>query len=511
MPKKVARPMVSLNRDGQQSLFEPAAPSPVPAQAPRQVHFNNPDPGELRVGHDTLYAHLQRVGAKDALVVRELLQSQDWSAFESRYSPDGRRAYHPALMSGIIVYGLMRGISSLRELERFARVDVACWWVSGGIFPDHSVLGRFIDTHGQQISESLFAGVAQAALKRTGSTRESVAGDGTVIEAMSTRFGIMKREAAARRLEALEQAGESDSAEAQSLEQMCEVLDQRHRDNGGRGHRQLNPQEPEAVILKQKHAAGYRASYVATVMANDERVVVDAELGVGNELAPMQEMIGRLPEESKQLLVDGGFRAAALLEQAQDQDIEVLAPASGSEPGEKRKPSKYFRADQFAYDERRDVVICPAGHELRRYARYRHTERRRYKTKACFDCPLHDQCTSRKQRIIERTRATRVREQLAQRMSDPDKVQRYRQRKAMVEPVFSVLRLRQGFNRFRRRHARGARLEMMLHLIAYNLGRAVTAGLLLLIWVQKHWSSPIQGQNEPREIASDVTAVTFAR
>ena len=489
MSNKLSRPMVSIDRDGQQSLFGEASPAPPPPpQAPRQAHFNNPDPRELRAGQSTLHAHLIAVGERDALVVRELLQGQDWSAFEARYSPEGRHAYHPALMAGIVLYGLMRGVNTLRDLERFARVDLGCWWVSGGILPDHSVLGRFIHRHEQELSESLFSGVVEATLKGTGSGRASLAGDGTVVEAMSSHFGVLKREAAGNRLEQLRQDEEHDGDEAQQLEQMCEVLDARHREAGRRGHRRLNPQEPEAVVLKQKNGTGYRPAYVPTVLANDARVVVDAELGVGHELVPMQQMIGRLPEESKELLVDGGFRAASLLEQAEDKEIEVLAPATGGEPGaDKAKPKrpKYFPSDQFAYDEQRDEVTCPAGQKLQRFAKYRHSERRRYKTKACFSCPLHDQCTSKKQRVIERTRATRMREQLMQRMSDPDKVERYRQRKAMVEPVFSVLRLRQRLTRFRRRHARGARLELLLHLMAYNLSRVVAAQLLRLFCRKK--------------------------
>lgn len=511
MHKKLARPMVSIERDGQQSLFgEVESPPP---QAPRKAHFNNPDPGELRVGMTTLYRHLQQVGVNDALVVREVLQAQDWSEFEAQYSPDGRRAYHPALMTGIVLYGLMRGVNALRGLERFARVDLGCWWVSGGILPDHSVLGRFIQQHETQLSESLFAGVVTAALKSTQSGRESLAGDGTVVEAMISHYGVLKREAAGQRLAALKQAGEDHSEEGERLAQMCEVLDERHRDNGGRGHRQLNPHEPEAVILKQKNSKGYRPAYVPAVLANDARVVVEAELGIGHELASMQEMIGRLPEESKELLLDSGFRAASLLEQAKGKEIEVLAPASGGEPGsaKTRQPSKYFRTDQFAYDEQRDVVTCPAGQKLKRFAKYRHSERRRYKTRACFDCPLHDQCTSKKQRTIERTRATWIREDLAKRMSDPQKQERYRQRKAMVEPVFSVLRLKQGLTRFRRRHAQGARLELMLHLIAYNLSRVVAAGFLSLFWCFQRALSLIRGRMAMRKCSPDFPTALMHR
>ncbi|MCQ8103767.1 transposase [Methylomonas sp. SURF-2] len=41
---------------------------------------------------------------------------------------------------GIILYGILQGLSSLRDLERLARSDVACWWLSGSIMPDHSVI-----------------------------------------------------------------------------------------------------------------------------------------------------------------------------------------------------------------------------------------------------------------------------------------------------------------------------------------------------------------------------------
>ncbi len=58
-------------------------------------------------------------------------------------------------------------------------------------------------------------------------------------------------------------------------------------------------------------------------------------------------------------------------------------------------------------------------------------------------------------------------------MVDPEKQRCYRQPQAMVEPVFSVLRLKQGLNRFRRRGLRGARRELARHIMAYNLGRAL--------------------------------------
>ena len=63
-------------------------------------------------------------------------------------------------------------------------------------------------------------------------------------------------------------------------------------------------------------------------------------------------------------------------------------------------------------------------------------------------------------------------------MTDPERRRRYPQRQAMVEPVFSVLKQRQGPTRFRRRGLAGVRREFALHVMAYNLGRAVARGAI---------------------------------
>ena len=59
----------------------------------------------------------------------------------------GRAPYAPQLMVGLILYGVMQGVHSLRKLERLARLDLGCLWVTGGIAPDHANIGRFIVLH----------------------------------------------------------------------------------------------------------------------------------------------------------------------------------------------------------------------------------------------------------------------------------------------------------------------------------------------------------------------------
>lgn len=476
MTDPIRRPMVEIDRDPQLGLF---TPEPVKSKTPAPlapVSFLDPDPAEIFLGQTHLADHLKAAGVRDALVVREVLRGLDFSAFEAHYKAGGRPPFAPASMVGIVLYGLMHGVSSLRDLERFARLDLGCMWVSGGNMPDHSVLGRFIVRHSEELAAVLFAQVVQAVLARTRSSAASVAGDGTVIEAMCSRYEILTQEAAAARLENLP---DTEVEQRERLKTMLTTLEQRRAEQGGRGHQNLNPSEPDAAVLRFKGSRGSGAGYVPTVLANDARVVIDAEVGSSNELAPMQAMLARQADVVDEVLLDAGFRSEALLESMIEQDISVLMPAVGGERG--ITPSKYFPQRLFVYDADADVYRCPAGQTLTRKARYRKGERARYATRACFDCQLRDQCTQRKRRVIERTRASELREGLADVMAQRQARVRYADRQAMVEPVFAQLRGGQGLNRFRRRGLDKVRVEFRLHIMAYNLSRAVAAQVALLL------------------------------
>lgn len=72
----------------------------------------------------SLEEHLRQSGIRAPFVVADLLDDQDWMPFEERYAATGRAPYAPRAMMGLILYGIMHGVSSLRSLERLARVDL---------------------------------------------------------------------------------------------------------------------------------------------------------------------------------------------------------------------------------------------------------------------------------------------------------------------------------------------------------------------------------------------------
>lgn len=466
-PSQIRRPVVKINSGPQQALFDiPAEPVTRQQQSscPQKIQFHDPDPNYLRFGERSLREHLLQVGIKDAVLIREIIDEQDFSAFVQRYQPTGRRSYAPRAMAGLILYGLIRGISSLRDLERLSRVDLGCMWVTGGIAPDHSVLGRFIHRHAEELSETLFEGLLESVLKRTNSGRQQLAGDATIMEAMGSRYALLEGEA-------LEQ-GRTDEERAQR-QHLKKELERRREESGGRGHTSGHPGEPEASVLKQKGGSYFRPSYVPAILANDQRVVVDAELDGQHELRPMAKLIRR--QDFETLSLDNGFLAEELLEDAVENNRDLLVAVKQPSP----RAGKYFGDHRFVYDEERDAYSCPAGQQLTRVRRGRsgHQDKpyTEYQTKACIECPLREKCTQRKHRTIRRSRATELREGMSLVMAQRPARRRYAQHRSWVEPVFSSLRLRQGLNRFRRKGLANARLEFRLHIMAYNISRAWAA------------------------------------
>jgi Transposase DDE domain len=108
-----------------------------------------------------------------------------------------------------------------------------------------------------------------------------------------------------------------------------------------------------------------------------------------------------------------------------------------------------------------------------------------YSTKSCHDCRLREKCTSSKNgRQLKRYDGDELKDALLQVMEHPQAKKRLRQRKAMVEPVFSHLRLRQNFNRFRRKGLINVRVEFSLQIMAYNISRAIARHLFVLYFAQ---------------------------
>ena len=131
--------------------------------------------------------------------------------------------------------------------------------------------------------------------------------------------------------------------------------------------------------------------------------------------------------------------------------------------------------NQFRFDEENDVYVCPAGQKLEREHKYKGNAQNpayiKYVCKVCGNCQLHDRCTKSANRGIKRYADDEIKEAMREVMKQPGARQRYKQRQAMVEPVFGEQRYIQRLQRFHRRGLRKVTLEYSLHCSAHNLRR----------------------------------------
>src|SRR2546423_11327915 len=108
-----------------------------------------------------------------AWFVLDAVAGMDLREFYGAYRRDGvgRRAYDPAMVVALLLYGYSRGVRSARAIERACVEDVAFKMIAMMETPDHATIARFVARHELALAE-LFGQVlglcAQAGLVRAG-------------------------------------------------------------------------------------------------------------------------------------------------------------------------------------------------------------------------------------------------------------------------------------------------------------------------------------------------------
>jgi transposase len=453
--------------------------------------FDDPDPTRLYVGEQPLHSYLEQVGLGWIVQLRTLLREVDIRCLLGAYKTRGRKSLHPALMLGLIVYGMLSQQWSLRQLEMLAKRDVGAWWLCGGRQPDHSTIGKFILLHQQQWGEPFFQAVVQRVVQLLRLQADTVAIDGTVLEAVASRYRLLKAEAAQQAAaQARQQAEQAPTDEkkqqaAQQAQRVAEVAqqrqDKRKQQRRTAGAVVVAPSEPDAYVQPTKHKVS-RPSYKPSV-AVQQRVILGQAVDPSSEtqvVVPLmkqyQQSMGQAPTEG---LLDSGYSEIGLLTQLEQMQIPTLCPdqPSHAKPGTQRFAKRQFDKSAFVYQPQDDCYLCPAGQRLYPLRRSQETDGRalvQYQGRQCGSCPQRSGCTRASGgRIVKRYQGEELKEQMRQRFLDPQVRARYKRRAAMVEPVFAELRERQGLKRFHRRGLSKVKMEFALHCVAFNLKSAL--------------------------------------
>jgi transposase len=459
------------------------------------TEFLDPTPWHLYIGHERVDEYLKQRGLGWVVQLREELQKVDWSSLELNYLGMGRPPYHPRLMMGLIVYGVLKQKWALRAIEELAVADVGAWWLCGGAQPDHSTIGEFLIRHRVEITKEFFEALVRSLVKRQGIKNGVVAGDGTVIEAAASRFELLSQEAAERAAGKAKAAAEHDPHDAE-LEQRAQhaeavacVARQRATERARKGRKAtqkaplVTPLEPQAVVQRGKDGR-HRPSYKPSVFVHESGLIVSQVVEPSSEGAAMPELLDQYQHafgaDPLRLLLDGGYHSIEVLALIAARQIDVLCPSGTTLDGQwVRKGNKEkFGKTKFTFDPEGDRYRCPAGHWLTpgKVSKDVATglNARKYRTTQCSGCKLRAQCTQNKQgREIVRFEGEEMKEMMEEVLAQSRARCQYRRRREIVERIFAELGWRQGLHRFHRRALEGSRLEFGLHCIALNLKWAI--------------------------------------
>lgn len=218
---------------------------------------------------------------------------------------------------------------------------------------------------------------------------------------------------------------------------------------------------------------GYGLNYM---IDTEHAIIVDVEATPArtyDEVAATRTMIERVDErlalKPARLAADTAYGTGRLLGWLLGQQIAPHIPVRDKS---QRRDGSFSRVD-FAYDEARDIYICPAGKTLTTTGRILSDNTLRYlaSTHDCGPCPLKPRCCpNTPQRKIPRDVHEDARD-YARSLTGTEAFARSRNERKKVEMLFAHLKRHLGFERLRLRGLSGARDEFLLAATVQNLRR----------------------------------------
>jgi transposase len=454
-----------------------------------------------------------------ALFVSELVESLDLSVFVEAYrsTPDrGRPAYHPIVMVGVVLYASMTAVLSSRRIERLLATDAGFRVVAANERPDHVTICRFIVRHRDGL-RGLFAQVVGLAAEAGLVDPTLVAVDGTKMAGdasksrnenlgdLRARFGDWADTVEANDAEddAADQAdpGPGPVPEMFERKSMRDWIRRRLAERAEESDdRRMNVTDPDSGLLPRS-GGGWVQGYNAQAAAVIGGIVVAGEVTANpvdcTMLEPMVRRIGdavqaATGEPAGVVVADAGYWDSDTINtiDADDELADVLIATGRRQPDQVPEPlpepdlTSYETAladHQAALDaerERRITVISGVvnGELLLRDAAEQLdiSVPRVGELKLAWQAGAGPDAVPRQRRAGPRppkapTRAAHRRHAMDSRLASPAGRSFYRQRQAIIEPVFGDLKTNRRLNRFLRRGVDKVRTEWHWMLIGHNL------------------------------------------
>jgi transposase len=411
-------------------------------------------------------------------------------------SATGRPGYQPATMLKIYVYGYLNRLQSSRRLERESHRNVELIWLTGRLMPDFKTIADFRKDNRQAIRRvcTEFVGVCRE-LELFSATLVAI--DGSKFKAVNSRDKNFTRKSVKCRLQKTQanidrylakldavdreepEIREVTAAELQrkiaSMEAKMEELKVHEAEVAAHPDHQVSLTDPDARSM-MKAGGGSTVSYnVQTAVDSKHHLIVAHEVtNAPIDRSQLSSMAGKavsaLDAETLTVIADPGYYKGEEIVACYDAGITALVPKTDTSPSKAK--GRYSKVD-FHYDAEQNDYICPAGQRLTyRFDSVEHGKKMWvYMTYQCSICPLQSKCTTSTAKRIKRWEKEDVLDAAdALLKKNPDAM---RQRKRLVEHPYGTIKHWMGSTHFLMKRLPNVQTEMSLHVLTYNLRRAI--------------------------------------
>ena len=363
--------------------------------------------------------------------VREVIERLDMSVFEQSYSREGGELYAPQLMLGVWLYAYALGVTSARQVERRLVEDLAFRYLAGGARIDNWALSAFRRRHGRALNDA-FTQVLEWAQSRGMVKLGRAAIDSTRVAANASKDRVDSEQALRdtrarlrRQVRSWQKAADKDDAEPGGLEvaiaelnKSLDAMPRRLEKLNKSGLKKLSRTDEDARFLRQR-GDKFVLGYSAEIAVSDDHLIV------------------------AQRVTQNATDNASLVPM-----VDQVEQRCGAPPGAALADSGFFSVDNLNQMEQRNIDAYVPDSNMARALNLGG----RCRTRACV--PAH-----------RRMRA---------KLRSPAGEAAYARRKAVVEPVFGVLKQQRGMRQFRTRGLQNVNNEFTLATLAFNITRLHT-------------------------------------
>lgn len=420
--------------------------------------------------------------------VRAILELLDFQTLEKKFSSLGRRGYHPRWMLGVLVYGSLIGIHHSTKLAKLLKTDAALRLVAGGHAISEGRLRAF-----RRENEAFIANANAQILKIAASQGllkpDELAVDSVRLRAHASLHETRTLSRSKKRLNELLQikTAKLDSNVQVSIAKTIEKHSAAIKQCEELGRTNVVLTNLSAGLLKFPSGAklpGHRVT--TTACGTKERFIVDIFIDAdGHDFGKLPNAIRRTREalvaagvdlQGMQVAADAGYWSEEDLAfaAANRSWVDVLIASRSESRRRNDQEQPIFGAGDFTQNQDGSIT-CPAG--TRMEGPFRDGEGQRYHGVGCNVCPFKSRCTNGKRRYLTiNPHLHQLQTAMHKRMAEPKAQQRYNQRIATVEPVFSGIQDTMAYRRVSSRHDASIRAEIMLKVFAYNVSRLAYTG-----------------------------------